>query len=114
MTCLSTGEDKTVLNPLDMIADFKPLVDERDRKLYKLIVDERDFTSGSASGGEVEIQAWRKSKEEKLGAHTSGLSGTFIFENDGVSDPFFENSRSRHISEQYSKAGGETERLQAA
>ena len=55
MTCLSTGEDKTVLNPLDMIADFKPLVDERDRKLYKLIVDERDFTSGSASGGEVEI-----------------------------------------------------------
>ena len=65
MTCLSTGEDKTVLNPLDMIADFKPMVDERDRKLYKLIVDERDFTSGSASGGEVEILVNKKDLEAK-------------------------------------------------
>jgi len=43
MTSLSLGDDKNVLNPMDMIADFKPETDVRDRKLYKLIVDERDF-----------------------------------------------------------------------
>jgi len=50
MTSLSNNEG-TVLNPLDMIAQFKPSDDEKDKKLYKWIVDKRDFISASSSEG---------------------------------------------------------------
>ena len=44
MASYITQVDPRGLNPLGMLGEFKPDKDMIDRKLYSLIVDERDFT----------------------------------------------------------------------